>query len=94
MFLLYSSFKIQILGYKKTNLLDSTNPVRTWTNETKYVLAILWVYSKYILLLIGKQMCLRNLIWKSNELKVTWKWYFVKIKLLSLKYVFWWVEYE
>ena len=26
--------------------------------------------------------------------KVTWKWYFFKIKLLSIIYVFWWVECE
>ena len=37
-----------------------------------------------------------SFIWHSacskQDLKVTWKWYFVKIKLFSLKYVFWWVE--
>ena len=26
--------------------------------------------------------------YSTSVLKVTWKWYFVKIKLLSLKYVF------
>ena len=65
-----------------------TEIIVCYLKETAKLLRFFILITEY-LFYFGQWCPLMHMIFK-----VTWKWYFFKMKLLSLIYVFWWVECE